>query len=75
MARRCGIPTPGTAQGPSIATDQVRGYARFIQKHQFRQIAGFLPGLPLLTGPDDILALLFTGDQRFFYSDSPACAG
>jgi hypothetical protein len=65
MARRCGISTPDTAQGPAITPDQVRGYPDFIQKHQFRQIAGLLPGLPLLAGYSNILALLLTGGDCF----------
>lgn len=59
--------SPSTAQGPSIATDHARGYARFAEKHPL------LPGLPFLSGHSDILTLLFTGDDCF-YSDSPAYA-
>lgn len=54
------------AQTAAISTQQIRRDSAFIQKQILRQVAEWLPGLPLAPGRGDIRPTLLVGVYRFF---------
>lgn len=66
MAARRVIPEPRPAKTPSIAAQQVRGHAAFIEEDVLADIAERLPGAPPTALSGDVGPALFVRVNRFF---------
>src|SRR5262245_38966058 len=60
------IPEPRSARTPTIATEQIRRNATFIDKDVLPGIMERLPGAPLASLSGDVWPSLFVGVYRFF---------
>jgi hypothetical protein len=60
------IAKPGAAQTATVAPQQIRPHAAFVEEHILARVAQRLPRLPLPPSRRDIRPALFVGVYRFF---------